>query len=83
MIGQTTKHIGIFETDEGCYVYVEEYAAPMLTTLTAAPTGSPTRRVELGPFDAATAQQRYAALCRTYPLGVPTSAMTGTTLSLT
>ena len=72
MIGQTTKYVGVFETDEGSYVYVEEYAAPALTSMTAAPTGSATNRVEFGPFDAATAQRKYAALCRKYPAGMST-----------
>ena len=72
MIGQTTKYVGTFETDEGSYVYVEEHAAPALTAITAAPTGSATHRIEFGPFDAATAQQTYSALCRKYPVGMST-----------
>lgn len=76
MTGQTTKHVGTFETDEGSYVYVEEHAAPALTAMTAAPTGSAAHRVEFGPFDAAAAQQKYAALCLKYPVGMPTPALT-------
>ncbi len=76
MTGQTIKHIGIFETDEGSYVYVEEHGVPMVGAMTAAPTGSATQRVEFGPFDAEAAQQMYASLCRKYPMGVPTPMMT-------
>ena len=72
MIGQTTKYVGTFETGEDSYVYVEEHAAPALTAMTAAPTGSATHRVEFGPFDAATAQQTYSALCQKYPIGMST-----------
>jgi len=75
MSGQTTKQISIFETEEGSFVSVEEYAA-LTTTRTAAPTGSPARRVELGPFDPATAAQTCAALRQSHPAGMRTPAMT-------
>lgn len=75
MIGQTTKQINIFETEAASFVSIEEYAASA-TTLTAAPTGSPTRRVELGPFDPAMAAQTCAALRQSHPAGMMTPAMT-------
>ena len=76
MIGQTAEHIGTFETDAGSYVYVEGHAPMASAALLAAPTGSAARRFELGPFDAVTAQLTYAALCRKYPVGMNTPAMT-------
>lgn len=75
MIGQTTKQISIFETEEGSFVSIEEYAAPTIP-LTAAPTGSPARRVELGPFDPAMALQVCAALRQSHPAGMMTPTMT-------
>ena len=77
MIGQTTKFVGTFDTDDGTYVYVEEHGIPAVGAMTAAPGGSSYHRTEFGPFDPATAQQMYAALCRQYPVGVPTPTMTG------
>ena len=76
MFGQTVKSVGTFDTEEGSYVYVEEYAAPSMTGATAAPTGSATHRIEYGPFDAETAQRTYTETCREHPMGHPTPAMT-------